>query len=69
LQERNGINPEGMANLAELDYIEPALPALIFRHERLRATEPVRQIYLGKARTLSRLDELFSQLGVFVDFH
>jgi hypothetical protein len=69
LQECNRIDPEGTTDLAKLNYIEPAFSALVFRHKRLRATEPVCQIHLGKARALPRLNELFPQLCVIVDFH
>jgi hypothetical protein len=54
------MNPEGTADLAELNYIKPAFAALIFRHEGLRASEPVSQARLGKACTLPRLNKLTS---------
>jgi len=49
LQESNGINFEGTTDLTKLDYIELAFASLIFRHEGLRATEPISQTHLGEA--------------------
>jgi hypothetical protein len=69
LQESNGVVSQGAAYLAELDNVEPAFPALIFRHEGLGPSEPDGQLHLGEGYTLPRLNELFTKFGLFVDSH
>jgi hypothetical protein len=68
-QECDGIDAEGATHFTELNYVEFALAAFVFRYEGLWAPKAISQTDLGEACALPRLNELSAQLGFVVDSH
>jgi hypothetical protein len=62
--ELDQVNAEDPADVAQLDKIDPPLPRLHLRDERLGPSELLRQIDLTKSRLLSRLSQQRHELAL-----
>lgn len=65
-EDRVGVGSQVMGDLQELDDIQPALPALVFGHERLRLPQLGGELGLGQIRRSSSLLEEGKQVSVRV---